>query len=125
MNWVAYRTSTFTLFALFSIVIALHHLYEYFFPFLRPDYSPIRHLLFFLINLVVAAAMLKRNWYFFSLLLLLSFQQLYGHGANLVNGFNSGKGALYTDWVILILVPIVLLFYVYDLLRSKLNRRHE
>lgn len=66
---------------------------------------------------MVAAAMLKRNWYFFALILLLSFQQVYGHGSNLVNSLNEGKSVMYTDWVILTLIPIVLLFYVYDLLK--------
>ena len=118
MNSVAFIKYLFIFFALLLVGAAFHHLYEYFFPELRPEYPAERHIMLFCINLVLAAFMLKRTKYFLPILLLISVQQLYGHGGNLLNSFLGSGAALYTDWVVVIFVPIIFLSYYYDIQRN-------
>ena len=96
-----------------------HHLYEYFVPELRPDYPPMRHIAFIGINLILAALMVKRTKWFLPFLLIISAQQLYGHGANIIQSLSGSKAALYTDWVVVLLVPVLLFTYCYDVLRKN------
>ena len=96
-----------------------HHLYEYFVPELRPDYPPIRHIAFLAINLVLAILMVKRTKWFLPFLFLIATQQLYGHGSNLVQSWSGSKEALYTDWVVVLTMPVLLFMYSYDVLRKS------
>jgi hypothetical protein len=115
MSSVIFREYLFRLFALLLVGAAFHHLYEYFVPELRPEYPATRHIIVFCINLVLAIFMLRRSWYFLPVLFLMSIQQLYGHGGNLLNSFSGGGAALYTDWVVVILAPIIFFSYCYDI----------
>ena len=108
----------FRFFALLLIGAAFHHLYEYFVPELRPEYPAARHILLFCINLILAVFMLRRTKYFLPVLFLISIQQLYGHGGRLIDSFSGSKAALYTDWVVVIFVPIILFSYYYDITRN-------
>ena len=112
----------FGLFAFIFLAAGVHHAYEYFIPTLRPDYSPVRHLVFVFLNCVLAILMIKRTKYFVPLLALMTLQQLVGHGSNLVRNLAEGEPTIYTDWLVVIFAPIVLVIYSYDvLLNSKLK----
>lgn len=102
---------------------ALHHLYEYFIPELRPEYPSLRHLVFFVINLGLAFLMLRRRKHYVPLLLIVSVQQLNGHGRNLLNSWLKGGDALYTDLVVVLLVPVVFALYTYDVFREDINEK--
>jgi len=118
MNRGVFAKYLFIFFAILLVGAAFHHLYEYFVPYLRPEYPADRHLALFCINLVLAIFMLRRTKYFLPILLLISVQQLYGHGSNLLNSFSGGQAALYTDWVVVIFVPIIFLSYYYDIQKN-------
>lgn len=112
----------FRFFALLFIAAALHHLYEYFVPELRPEYPPFRHIIVFLINLVLAASMLRRTVFFLPILLFISIQQLYGHGGNLLASLFGNKALIYTDWLVVIFVPIIFFCYCYDIYNNAKER---
>lgn len=118
MTYHSFQKYLFGLFALSLIGAAFHHLYEYFVPQLRPDYPPVRHIAFFAINFLLAFLMVKRTKYFLPLLFLIAIQQLYGHGGKLLSGWSGGEVALYIDWIVVILMPLVLITYSYDVFRK-------
>ena len=109
----------FPVFAILFVIAGLHHLYEYFVPELRPNYPPMRHIVFLGINLIFAYLMLNRTKYFVPLLLLISIQQLVGHGGNIIQSWSSKSAALYTDWFVVLMVPIIFLTYTYDVFRKN------
>ena len=119
MNSKALHRNVFYFFAACFVAAGAHHLYEYFFPQLRPDYPPMRHIAFLCINLVLAILMVKRTKWFLPFLLLISAQQLYGHGANIIQSLSGSEPALYTDWVVVFLVPVLLFCYSYDVLTKN------
>ena len=116
---MAIHRNVFYFFAACFLAAGAHHLYEYFVPELRPDYPPMRHIAFIGINLILAALMVKRTKWFLPFLLIISAQQLYGHGANIIQSLSGSKAALYTDWVVVLLVPVLLFTYCYDVLRKN------
>lgn len=109
----------FGFFAFCFVVVAGHHLYELWNPRLRPDYPPARHLVFVFINFLLALLMLKRHKYYLPFLLLIAVQQLYGHGMGLYHSVSNAKPILYTDLVIVVLVPMLALIYSSDVLKKK------
>ena len=116
MSLKTIHRNVFYFFAACFVAAGAHHLYEYFVPELRPDYPPMRHVVFLCINLVLAILMVRRTKWFLPFLFLISAQQLYGHGANIIQSFYSSKAALYADWFVVLLVPVILFSYSYDVL---------
>ena len=112
-------TLIFLAFALFFVIAAAHHIYEYFDSSLRRDYPPTRHLFVAVINLLIAYFMIKRTKYFVPFLLFICIQQLIGHGASAYQSLTSGQLPHYTDWVIVILMPPLFGLYVYALIRVE------
>ena len=120
MNSTSIIDNLFKLFSIILVLAALHHLYEYFNPELRPNYPASRHIFFFVINLVLSIFVLVRNKYFLAVLTLVVAQQLYGHGGNLIIDLIESRKTLYTDWSVVILSPIMLMIYYYDIyLKNK------
>ena len=119
MNYRKVETFIFPFFSLLFVAAGLHHLYEYFIPELRPDYPPLRHIVFLALNLVLAYFMVNRSKYFLPFLFLISAQQLYGHGGNIMQNWSSDKPILYTDWAVVLVIPMLLLIYSYDVLRGN------
>lgn len=106
----------FTFFALIFVLIAAHHAYEIWNPELRPEYTTLRHAVFVALNLLMAVFMRYRKWWFLLILLLITIQQVHGHGDNIMN---SALDTTYTDWVIVILFPLLLICYLFDVLKSR------
>ena len=123
MRYSNFQNYIFSFFALLLFGAALHHLYEYFVPELRPEYSGLRHMVFFVINLALAFVMLKRSKNYLPVLLLIGVQQLYGHGGNLLETWSNDSGVLYTDLAVVILAPIVFFLYTYDVFRDDVNKK--
>ncbi|MFT5573067.1 MAG: hypothetical protein ACI9FR_002000 [Cryomorphaceae bacterium] len=48
-----------------------------------------------------------------------SLQQLYGHGGNFFESWAGGEPALYTDWAIIVLIPIIFFAYSHDVFRKN------
>ena len=119
MSYEIFQKVIFYFFMLCFVTAGLHHLYEYFYPELRPDYPPLRHLIMLGINLGLSVLMIKRTKYFLPFLLLLSIQQLYGHGGNIIKSWYGSGQALYTDWAVVIVVPFLFIAYTYDVLQPK------
>jgi len=117
MDYKTFQSTIFGIFALLFIIASGHHLYEYFYPYLRPNYPEIRHLALVFINLFMSAMMVKRHKCFLPFLLLVVVQQIYGHGLSLYQNFSHSTSILYTDIVIIVLMPILLVTYTYDVLR--------
>lgn len=119
MEYATLSKYCFGFFALIFVTAGAHHLYEYFVPELRPEYPPLRHLVFIVLNLILSFLMLKRTKYFVPVLFVISIHQLYGHGGSLLSGWLNGRSALYPDIVIVLLVPIIFSAYTYDVFREN------
>jgi hypothetical protein len=119
MRYSDFQKYLFGFFSLLLVCAAIHHLYEYFVPQLRPEYPPLRHIVFFTVNLVLALLMLKRRKRYVPLFFLICVQQLYGHGGNLIDSWLNDRSALYLDLVVVLLVPIVFGIYAYDVFKKK------
>lgn len=119
MEYSAFRQYFFATSALFFVLAGVHHLYEYFAPELRPEYPPLRHIVFLVLNFGLAFMMIKRTKYFVPILLLISLQQLYGHGGSLLSSLSSGSNVLYTDVVIVFFFPLILSAYIYDVCAGR------
>lgn len=116
-----YATFSYFLFALFAacfVVIAGHHLVEVFFPHLRPDYPVNRHIVLIFINLLLAYFMLRRSKLALCVLFLIAIQQLYGHGDNVYQSLRNAQAPHYTDWVVLIFIPVLLYAYTLDVFKK-------
>lgn len=109
------RQTIFLVFAGFCLVAAGHHLYEYIYQSVRPDYPRNRHLIFILINLVLAIVLVNRTKLGLVFLILLGVQQLYGHGSQFIAALHMGGTPHYTDWIPILLIPLVVGLYIYDL----------
>ncbi len=119
MEYGTFRQYFFATSALFFVIAGLHHLYEFFVPELRPEYPPLRHIIFVVLNLGLAFMMIKRTKYFVPILLLISLRQLYGHGGSLLSSLYNGSNVLYTDVVIVFFVPLILSAYIYDVCSGR------
>jgi len=106
----------FWVFAGLFLLAALHHAYEVFDSSLRPDYPIERHVVFVLINLVLAFFMIKRTRYLVPVLLLIAIQQVYSHGDSMLKSYSQGVVLSYTDWTVVILIPIIFIVYARDVL---------
>lgn len=67
---------------------------------------------------MIVIAIVKRTRYFLPVLAMLVGQQLFGHGGSLLRSVNAGEPVLYTDWLVVIFAPLILLAYGYDVLRE-------
>jgi hypothetical protein len=108
----------FIIFAAFFIISAGYHLVAL---FVKLNDSPIwRNLLFVVINLFVAFCLLKRFRWFIFLFVILMIQQLYSHGSDLVNFWNTQHKIDWLSLMVLFILPVIFVFLLLDRL-GKLN----
>lgn len=119
MNYKTVRPYIFKFFAIVFIAFSGHHLYEYFIPDLRPNYPPLRHIAFVFINLILAYVMIKRHTLITPFLFILAAQQTFAHGLNLHRDWTESNAVMYTDLAIIILMPALLITYVYDVHQTE------
>ena len=117
LSYVRIQKLLFGFFCLCFGLAAVHHVYEYVDPRLRPDYPPVRHLVFAAINVGMAVLMLRRTKWFVPLLCILVVQQVFAHGQSLLHSWPVASPILIIDWIVIVFAPILLAAYCYDLFR--------
>jgi hypothetical protein len=102
----------FIIFALFFFISAAYHLVA---VFVSVNESPVwRNLLFVGINAFTGYFLLKRPRWFIWFFILLMFQQLYSHGSDLINAWNSQHRIDWMSLMVILVMPAIYIFLLID-----------
>jgi len=100
----------------FSIVIVIFGIYHLIGIFYKiNDSPPLRHFIFFVLSVFGVYGVLKRPRYFVHLFPILVGQQLYSHGGDFINYWNTYHRLDWISLFVIVFLPTLYVFLVVDM----------